>query len=192
MICGIYKITSPSGKCYIGQSVKIEKRWSSHCNKKNCSPLKSAIEKHGRDNMKFEIIQELPKNKVVMNSYEIYFIELYNSVSPNGYNLKTGGVSCLYSEETKQKMSNSQKGKPKNEETKRKISNSQKGKTHTEETRRKNSEANKGENNPMYGKNHTEETKKKMSEASKGQVAHNKGKRINKETRKYEEINIKN
>ena len=31
MTTGIYKITNKiNGKCYIGQSIKIEKRWSDH------------------------------------------------------------------------------------------------------------------------------------------------------------------
>lgn len=63
------------------------------------------------------------------------------------------------------------------EETRRKISNSQKGNSHhkghhhTEETCKNISEnhANvKGKNNPMYGKKHTEEQKKKWSESRKG------------------------
>lgn len=29
-IIGIYKITSPSGKIYIGQSINIEKRWEKY------------------------------------------------------------------------------------------------------------------------------------------------------------------
>ena len=31
LICGIYKITNQTnGKCYIGQSVNIKRRWRSH------------------------------------------------------------------------------------------------------------------------------------------------------------------
>ena len=37
IICGIYKITSPSGKIYIGQSINIKSRWKYYeklrCNK---------------------------------------------------------------------------------------------------------------------------------------------------------------
>jgi len=60
-------------------------------------------------------------------------------------------------------------GRKRSEETKKKISESQKGrKKHSEETRKKLSEANKGKNNPNYGKKFSEEHRKKISEALKG------------------------
>lgn len=58
------------------------------------------------------------------------------------------------------------------EETKRKISKSNKGKKPTTETRRKLKENHydcSGENNPMFGKQHTEETKRKISDSKMGQ-----------------------
>lgn len=48
--------------------------------------------------------------------------------------------------------------------TKNKMSESQKGKSIPEETRKKMSESSKGEKNGFYGKHHTEETKKKIKE----------------------------
>ena len=52
------------------------------------------------------------------------------------------------------------------EETKLKISKS--NKNPSAETRQKKSVANKGENNPMFGKHHSAETRQKISEAMKG------------------------
>jgi hypothetical protein len=83
-------------------------------------------------------------------------------------------------DESRKKISDYHKGKPKTEEHKEKIRFSNigknKGRIQTEEHRRKNSEANKGVNNPRYGKEVSEETRRKISEAKKGkQVAHNKG-----------------
>lgn len=41
---GIYKITNKiNGKCYIGQSTLIEKRWSNHKNT-SCNPASTAYE----------------------------------------------------------------------------------------------------------------------------------------------------
>ena len=53
----IYKITSPSGKNYIGQTKQaFNERWKGHCKKSsNCLLLKRAIQKYGRENMKTEI-----------------------------------------------------------------------------------------------------------------------------------------
>ena len=73
-------------------------------------------------------------------------------------------------EETKQKISESNKGKYQTEETKQKISLANKGKQQTEETKIKISETLKGHIT-------TEETKRKISESNKGYIT-------SKETRK--------
>lgn len=77
-----------------------------------------------------------------------------------------------HTEETKQKMSKSQKGRTFSDESRRKMSEAAKNKVFSEEHRRKISESTRGKNNPMYGKQHTDAQRKKMSEALKGQ---NKG-----------------
>jgi len=79
-------------------------------------------------------------------------------------------------EESRKKISDYHKDKPKSEEHKGKIRQSNlgknKGKTATDEHRRKNSDAHKGEKNAMYGKHHSDKTKAKigalMSERIKG------------------------
>lgn len=88
------------------------------------------------------------------------------------------GKQC--SEETKRKISASNKGKIISEECRKKISQTllskhylhpMLGKKHSEESRLKMSkshiEKQIGENNPFYGKKHSEETKAKMREAQK-------------------------
>ena len=85
-----------------------------------------------------------------------------------GYNMTLGGEGhrgYKHSEETKQKISKNHAdmsgencycyGKHRSEEIKQKISNSRKGKYG-------------GINHPLYGKHHTQETKDKISEANKG------------------------
>ena len=69
----------------------------------------------------------------------------------------------VHSEETKAKMSASNKGKVLTEETKARMSASQKGKVHLEEAKAKMSSSHKG-------KVLTEETKAKMSTAQKGRI----------------------
>lgn len=79
-------------------------------------------------------------------------------------------------EESRKKISDYHKDKPKSEEHKEKIRRSNlgknKGKTATDEHRRKNSDSHKGEKNAMYGKHHSDKTKAKigalMSERIKG------------------------
>ena len=67
-----------------------------------------------------------------------------------------------HSEETRKKISESNKGKHAGE------NNPMYNKHPSEETRKKLSEARKGEKHPMYNKHHSEETRKKMREAKKG------------------------
>jgi hypothetical protein len=71
-----------------------------------------------------------------------------------------------HSEETRKKMSLSQKGKPKSEETKKKISD-----TWDDIRKRKFSESQIGEKNLMFGKPKSEEWKRKQSEFMKGRFS---------------------
>jgi hypothetical protein len=87
----IYKITSPSGKVYVGQTVRsFEKRMQEHRDvKSKCSAVRNAIDKYG-DEMNYELIEEnVPQEQ--LDEREIYWINHFNSLAPNGYNLKTGG-----------------------------------------------------------------------------------------------------
>jgi predicted GIY-YIG superfamily endonuclease len=82
-------------------------------------------------------------------------------------------------EESRRKISDFHKGKPKSKEHIEKIKKSNlvknKGRIQTEEHRRKNSEANKGVNNARYGAEVSEETRQKISKANKGKTPVNKG-----------------
>ena len=126
-----------------------------------------------------------------MNSDEQYYIEVFDTLYPNGYNLTKGGDGGVRCDETRRKMSESKKGKPSpnkgvpmSEEQKKKLSEINKGKHHTEETRRKMSESLKGRTGPNKGKTMSEETKKKISESLKGRTPSNKGTHISEETKK--------
>tara|TARA_B110000046_G_C12858206_1_gene340672 strand:+ start:90 stop:743 length:654 start_codon:yes stop_codon:yes gene_type:complete len=89
----IYKISSPSGKVYVGQTIRsFEKRMQEHNQKSSCCTLiKRAIDKYG-DEMKYEIIEKnTPQEQ--LDEREIYWISHFNSLAPNGYNCTTGGGS---------------------------------------------------------------------------------------------------
>lgn len=97
---GIYKITNKiNNKCYIGQSIHIEQRWQEHLYKSSqCSLLKYALYKYGKENFIFEIIEECPQEN--LNNREQYWISYYNSFN-DGYNLTLGGDGTIkYSVET--------------------------------------------------------------------------------------------
>lgn len=83
---GIYKITNNlNNKCYIGQSVHIERRFSEHCFPSKKSQISLAIQKYGKENFSFEIIEECSIEE--LNKREQFWIKHYNSLSPNGYNI---------------------------------------------------------------------------------------------------------
>lgn len=158
----IYLLEFPNSKFYIGQTIqKLRERIYKHCKYNNkCSKLRNAIQKYKE--FKVSVLEE---NLTIgqLNSFEGYYIRLFNSNGKDGYNLESGGNNKTHSEETKNKMSESQKGKRLSEETKKKLSEVNKGKKPSEETRKKLSEAGKC-------KIISEKTKKKMSESKKGNI----------------------
>lgn len=86
ILIGIYKIENLiNGKIYIGQSIDIERRWKEHCSK-NKSLIGRAITKFGQENFSFEILEECEKNS--LNKKEIFYIQKFNSLVPNGYNVR--------------------------------------------------------------------------------------------------------
>ena len=127
----IYKVTNlVNYKVYIGQTVqKLQKRWATHCSTKSgCLALHNAIQKYGKENF---IIQQIDvgDDRVHLNELEQYWIEIYNSVFPNGYNLTEGGDSPVFSETSRLKMSKSQTGKVMSIECRQKMSAERFGKS---------------------------------------------------------------
>ncbi len=106
----IYKISSPSGKVYVGQTIcSFEKRMQQHKSKfSECTLVKRAIDKYG-DEMKYEIIENnIPHNQ--MDEREIHWIKELSSLAPGGYNCDTGGNAYrTASQETKDKISNNKR-----------------------------------------------------------------------------------
>jgi len=102
-ITGIYKITSPNNKIYIGQSKDIYSRWNAYkyfqrdydCYKKRNknSLIFKSFKKYGYFNHKFEILEEC--NEIDLNIKEVFYIKKYNSNVLNGskigLNLHKGG-----------------------------------------------------------------------------------------------------
>jgi group I intron endonuclease len=195
----IYKATSPSGKVYIGQTVKtLSRRKGNHKDQSLKSyhsyHFANAIRKYGIDNFVWEQV-DTADSKEELNQKEKYWIAYYNSTNPTfGYNSQNGGSNGTPSNETRKKMSEVQKGRKataqsrrKNSEakignknwlgkhhtleTKEKIRQANIGKHHSEEVRQKISESNLGKISAMRGKFHTLEAKQKISEANKGENA---------------------
>lgn len=85
-ICGIYKITSPTGKIYIGQSKNILKRSKSYklllC--KRQPRVYQSIRKHGWASHVFEIVEKCEIED--LNCRERYWQDFYNVLGKKGLN----------------------------------------------------------------------------------------------------------
>lgn len=144
---GVYKITSPTGKAYVGSSINIEKRikYYKALSCKGQKRLFSSLNKYGFNNHNFEILEEC-------NIDELHFKEnqygmLFNVLGVNGLNSILPSVNDRFksiSEETRLRMSNSKLGEKNNffgkthlEETKEKIRVFQTGRKHSLEHRQK-------------------------------------------------------
>jgi hypothetical protein len=111
---GIYKITSPSGKVYIGQSTDINRRktyyYGLHC--KRQPKLYKSLVKYSFENHQFDIIEECNTNQ--LDEREIYWKQYY--LDKLGW---SGVLFCkIYDvgggylpDEVKQKISQSNMGK---------------------------------------------------------------------------------
>lgn len=108
------KITNlVNGKIYIGQTIKtVEQRFKEHCvkNKRIVSAINKAIQKYGKENFIFEQIDSATTYSE-LNQKEYDLIRKENTISPNGYNLRDGGMMGTVSEETKLKHSESFRGR---------------------------------------------------------------------------------
>lgn len=153
---GIYKITSPSGKVYIGQSVNIKKRiyaYKSLACKEQPILYRSFV-KYGVENHVFEVVEHCEFDQ--LNTRERYWQELYEVIGKNGLN-------CQYTNTKEKKIIVSESTKEKHR--KRCGENHPSwGKKRTQEQRERMSKAKRNiKKGPM-----SEETKKKLSIAKKG------------------------
>lgn len=164
---GIYKITSPTGKHYIGQSINVERRIKGYRQMSNCNRqriLYNSLKKHGTDLHEFSILETLndklsnEEMVVWLNDKEIFYSLKFNSLSPSGLNLVIGGKHGFASEELKQRFSEMRLG----------SKSPMYGKHQSEETKKKNRESQLGEKSKMYGKPKSIETRKRMSEGRMG------------------------
>ena len=104
-----------NGKVYIGETGNPKRRFSDHIKlanseghfaKKKKQAIHKAIAKYGKDNFKFEIIDQFATEKEAFDA-EIKYIKEYKSKNRNfGYNLTYGGDGTLIS--ANKKLSNKQ------------------------------------------------------------------------------------
>jgi group I intron endonuclease len=180
----VYKITNLiTGRIYVG---KTEHDCPEYFG--SGIAINYAINKYGKDHFN-KVIIDIAYDLEDLNNKEKFWIKFYDSRNPKiGYNVTEGGDGCKHwkgkkgnlhprfgktcSEEHKQKVSETKKGKCLSEEHKRKVG--RKGEKHhnygkhlSEEQKLKISKTRKEflknkENHPSYGKHRSEESKQRM------------------------------
>jgi len=153
IIC-VYKITSPSGRIYVGSTIDFKERIK-HYRCLDCKAqvkLYNSFKKYGFKRHKIEIITTCTID--TMFQHERYYGDLYNVMSNHGLNLSLpgyGDTAASISQQTKDKMRASQ--------TKEK--NNFYGRRHTAESIAKMKAAQS---------NKSPETLQRMSDAQKGKI----------------------
>ena len=95
MTIGIYTITAPDGRVYVGQSVNIEDRWKRY-QKLQCKSqfrIYNSLQEHGAENHKFEIIKTWKHrpDKKMLDKAEIKLIDKLKKEGVTLMNVAPGG-----------------------------------------------------------------------------------------------------
>ena len=89
MTCGIYKITSPSGKVYVGQSTNIEARFANYLRLTSCKRqrrLFNSFKAHGARSHVFEIVEQCGESE--LNERERFWQEALHATGKDGLNCR--------------------------------------------------------------------------------------------------------
>jgi group I intron endonuclease len=155
----VYCVTNNlNGKQYVGQTI------TQHSKHGHGHAIRAAYKKHGFKNFSYEVICDKVANDKTLDYVEKFWINVIDTLAPNGYNLEGGGKRGKYVYHAPQL------GKPHLEETKLKMSNSQRKYWSSVEV------------HPNTGRNHSDEWKKAASERMKKQVQSEETKRKRSES----------
>ena len=160
----IYKLTSPSGKIYIGQTQSLYDRVRRYRGGKFNKYMKRAVDKYGLENIKLEILEkDIPLEK--LDEREQFYLDTLQPFGDNGYNI------CREASTTR--------GRKRPPEEMKGLSDFNKTRV--------------GELNHFYGKKHSEESIQKQREAKLGkkQSDYTIEKRIEKTSKCIKQIDLK-
>ena len=143
----IYLVTNKlNGKQYVGQTV------TKHSRHGHGHAIRDAYKKYGHSMFLYDHLTEGDLSQEQLDCFEKFWIEVFDCLAPNGYNLEGGGRWGKYVYHA------SNIGKKASEETKAKMSQSQRKYWDSLEV------------HPFAGRKHTEEWKQQASERMKKQV----------------------
>lgn len=177
---GIYKIINPKGKIYIGQTIdyKRRKRHYKNLKCKEQPKLYNSFIKYGVENHIFSFIKHCSKDE--LTQWERHFQDVYNSVK-SGLNcilVSTDDFSGGHSEESKNKISQSLKGRKASQNAINALINYNQNRVLSDEARKNLGNGNRGKKfseewveklrQSQIGKIKTAETKNKISQSLTG------------------------
>jgi group I intron endonuclease len=143
----IYLVTNKfNDKKYVGQTV------TKHSRHGHGHAIKDAYKKYGHSNFDYIPLIEGQMTSNQLDCFEKFWINVFDCLAPNGYNLEGGGRRGKYA------YHSPNLGKKLSPETRLKMSISQKKYWNSLDV------------HPSIGMKHTAETKAKMSRAHKGRV----------------------
>ena len=108
---GIYKITNPKGKIYIGQSVDLVRRQNTYSKLQDCKGqprLHNSLVKYGFCEHIFEVVEKCSIEE--LNTRERHWQDFYDVLSENGLNCRLTGTEdrsgYVSNESTKKRVTN--------------------------------------------------------------------------------------
>jgi group I intron endonuclease len=176
---GVYKITNPLGRIYVGSSINIERRFRQYKYLRSGEQRKinNSISKYGYENHVFEVLCQCDEEMLLEK--EAYYCLLFDVLHRDNLNLvipKKGEVFNSMSESVRKKIGDAHRGKKISDEQKEVLRQFLTGRKQAIEhiNKRKmfgcrNPMFNmKGEKAPFFGKKHKKETKEYFSKIRKG------------------------
>lgn len=155
-------------KKYVGICWNPPNRWHEHF--EYDSAIGAALRKYGFENFTKEVIAV--SNRKGALELEAHYCEIYDCLSPNGYNLNAGGIGVSYTaEQTRLKLrrnASERTGTKNHRYGKKGKDHNRYGVPHTRETRDKMSISQSGEGNGFYGHKHSLETRTAISNKKRG------------------------
>lgn len=165
---GIYSITSPSGKQYIGQAQCVRTRWWEHrkylrLGTHHCVGLQNAYAKYGEDALVFSVIATVPLEQLNEREQEEIDARHKDMLYNTALFVRRPRLGLRHSEESRAKMATAAKNR--SLEYRQKLAAGRIGKFHTPEMKKAMSAAFTGEGHPHWGMKRSPEAVAKMKAA---------------------------
>lgn len=119
----VYMFTFPNGKSYIGRTCDFTRRLRNHLKKSSgCIYVRNCFKKFGISKVDITILKRGLQGAYLANQWEKFFIATFDTLAPNGLNLTPGGDGVCYTQEIRDKISKTLKGRKLSKEHRKTLS----------------------------------------------------------------------